>query len=274
MQYIIIVSLILIFIYIIAIMPKIINRKDLKDFSGKYFAHRGLHNNKDIPENSYSAFDLAVKHNYGIELDIHLTKDNVPVVFHDFTLERMCGVNFHIKDLTFDDLSKYTLKDSNEPIPTLENVLSLVDGKVPLIIEYKTGKMDTNICEHVQEMLDYYCGPYCIESFNPLVLFWYKSNRPSIIRGQLSAKYLYNKENDNNHGFILNFLLQNLSFNFFTRPDFIAFDHETPNLLGFQISRRLYKTPSFAWTIRSNNKLKKAYNNFDAYIFEGFLPNN
>lgn len=257
------------FIYILAVMPKVFNSKNLETNICKYFAHRGLHNNIDVPENSYLAFYLAVKNNYGIELDIHLTKDNIPVVFHDYSLLRMCGSNLKIENLTLKELSNYTLLNTNEHIPTLEEVLDLVNGKTPLIIELKLRSTNLSLCSYTQELLNDYKGLYCIESFNPLALLWYKKHYPNIIRGQLSTTFL---KEDNDSSVICNFLLQNLLFNFITKPDFIAFNHKTPKLLVLRLCRSLYKVPLLAWTIESSNELEKAYEFFDAYIFEGFMP--
>lgn len=250
-------------------MPRVFNKKNLEAWTYKYFAHRGLHNNIEVPENSSLAFSLAVKSNYGIELDIHLTKDNIPVVFHDQSLLRMCGVDLEIEDLTLKELRNYTLLNTNENIPTLKEVLELVNGKTPLIIELKIKSTNISLCLYVQALLKDYKGLYCIESFNPLALLWYRKHYPNVIRGQLSTAFL---KEGNDNPVIWNFLLQNLLFNFITKPDFIAFNHKTPKLLGLKLCRTLYKTPLVAWTIKSSSELEKVYNFFDAYIFEGFIP--
>ena len=118
-------------------------------------------------------------------------------------------------------------------------------------------------------MLDEYQGAYCMESFNPLVLLWYKRNRPSIIRGQLSSKLLENNKDGNKK---LNFMLANMLFNFITRPDFIAFSHQYTRILSFKICRKLFKVSTFAWTIRTVDELENARKYFDSFIFEGFRP--
>lgn len=251
-------------------MPKMVKRKDLTLWKNKFYAHRGLHNNAmNIPENSLTAFLSAVENNYGIELDVHITKDKIPVVFHDYSLLRMCGVNKDIEDLTFEELNKLTLHKTKERIPTLESVLDLVKGKVPLIVEFKSNGQNISVCKYAQPFLEKYQGTYCIESFNPLVLLWYKRNYPSIIRGQLSSKLLEDNKEGNKR---LNFLLENMLFNFITQPDFIAFSHEYPQMLSFKICRNLFKTPTFAWTVRSNEELIEARKYFDSFIFEDFKP--
>ncbi len=250
-------------------MPKVFNKKDLDHWTCKYFAHRGLHNNTDVPENSFLAFSLAIEEKYGIELDVHLTKDNIPVVFHDYSLLRMCGADLKIERLTLKELNNYTLLNTNKHIPTLEEVLELVNGKVPLIIELKIKRTDMSLCFHAQELLNNYKGLYYIQSFNPLALLWYKRRYPNIIRGQLSSAFL---KEDNGNSVVWNFLLQNLLFNFTTKPDYIAFNHKTPKLLSLRLCRDLYKTPLVAWTIESNSELEKSRKFFDIFIFEGFKP--
>lgn len=256
--------------YLLALMPKMFSRADITPFRGIFYAHRGLHNNiTRTPENSIDAFKLAIENQYGIELDVRLTKDNIPVVFHDVNLKRVCGLDKKVRDLTFDELNNLYLFDSNERIPLLTTVLELVNGEVPLIIELKTSRNDTSVCKIVAPILDNYNGIYCIESFNPLLVIWYKNNRPNVIRGQLSTNYFKNGiKNDK----LLNLLLQNLLFNFAAKPDFIAYNYKYSNMLSYVLCHKLYKTPTFAYTIGSKEELQKSQDRFDFFIFEGFRP--
>lgn len=260
----------LVILYLLGVMPRIFFPKDLTGFKGRYYAHRGLHKDTNIiPENSISAFKLAIENQYGIELDVRLTKDNIPVVFHDTTLLRVCGVDKCVRDLTFDELSNLYLYDSKERIPLFTEVLDLVDGQVPLIIELKTNENDIAVCKVVAPILDNYSGVYCVESFNPLILIWYKKNRPMVIRGQLSTNYI--KDGITNER-LLNFLLQNLLFNFATKPDFIAFNYKYRNMPSYVLCRNIYKTPTFAYTIGSKKALEESKDSFDLFIFERFEP--
>ena len=257
-------------IYLILIMPEMINRKNFNAFNGRYYAHRGLHDNSsDAPENSIEAFKLAVERGYGIELDVQLTKDDIPVVFHDANLKRVCGVDKKVKELNLEELQYLKLFKSNEHIPLFTDVLKIIDGKMPVIVEFKTKGSDTNVCDIVAPILDNYQGIYCVESFDPLTVRWYKKNRPQVIRGQLSTNYI--KGGVKNDRF-LNLMLQNLLFNIITKPDFIAFNHVYGNMLSFNISRKLYKVPTFAFTICSREELIGNKDRFDYFIFEGFEP--
>lgn len=268
---ILLIFLIFIVLYLIAIMPKMHKRHDMTPWMGRYYAHRGLHQSKKkTPENSLAAFQLAVEHNYGIELDVQLTKDRIPVVCHDYSVKRVCGIDKKICDMTLEELQHLKLYTSNETIPKFESVLKLINGKVPIIVEFKVEAHDTSVCDIAAPMLDHYKGQYCIESFNPLVLLWYKKNRPSIIRGQLSSNLLKDKEEGDKR---LYFILSNLLLNFLTKPDFIAYNHIHTDMLSFGICRKLYHVPTFAWTIQSQEALDESKTYFDYVIFDKFIPN-
>lgn len=257
-------------IYLVLIMPKMLNRRKFCAFNDIYYAHRGLHNNSsNAPENSLEAFKLAVENGYGIELDVQLTKDKIPIVFHDANLKRVCGIDKNVRELTFNELQELKLFNSDKQIPLFTDVINIIKGRVPLIVEYKAKGNDTEVCDILAPILDSYEGVYCIESFNPLILMWYKKSRPQVIRGQLSTNYLRGGvKNDR----LLNFLLQNLLFNIITKPDFIAFNHKYSNMLSLNICRILYKIPTFAYTIGSMEDLMRNKKKFDYFIFEGFIP--
>lgn len=258
-------------LYLLAIMPHMRNRPNLTPFKGRYYAHRGLHNNKtEAPENTLAAFRKAVEAGYGIEMDIQLTKDKVPVVIHDYTLKRVCKKDVRVDSLTLKELRQYTVCKSKEKIPTLAEVLKLVDGRVPLIVEFKVEATDLSLCEIAPPMLDQYKGVWCMESFNPLCVRWYKKNRPGVMRGQLSDHFVKSGEKGNR---ILFWLLKGLFFNFLTKPDFIAYNHHYPNTWSLVIDKVVYRIPTFAWTIRSQEELEAARKRFDFMIFDRFIPN-
>lgn len=266
---IIIIIAVLIFLYFLAIMPRLGNRKARRDFLGIYYAHRGLHDNaSDAPENSLAAFKKAVEAGYGIEMDVQLTKDKVPVVFHDFTLKRICGKEGKVCDYTLKELKEFKLCDSEEEIPEFSQVLKAVGGKVPLIIELKVEWTDVSVCPLVDEMLQSYKGLYCIESFNPLALFWYRRNHSDVVRGQLSDGFLKSGEFKG----ILYVILQNLMLNWATKPDFVAYNHKYADVCARKICRGLYKNMAAAWTIKSQKELENARNKFDIFIFDSFIP--
>ena len=160
----VLLSLVYLFVIIRPRAKKCENKALLCDY-----AHRGLHG-ETVPENSLLAFDLAAKEEYGIELDVQLSADGEVMVFHDYRLARMTGCEKKLCELTAAELSGLRLKGTDEKIPTFREVLALVDGRVPLLVELKGESTDTSLCPKVAELLREYGGAYCIESFNPLLL--------------------------------------------------------------------------------------------------------
>lgn len=150
-------------LYFLAIMPRLSHRSERIKFTDVYYAHRGLHDNaSEAPENSLAAFVRAVKAGYGIEMDIQLSKDRIPVVFHDFTLKRVCGREGKVCDYTYQELKEFKLYNSGETIPRFEDVLKAVGGRVPLIVELKVEWMDISVCPLADALLQDYRGLYCL----------------------------------------------------------------------------------------------------------------
>lgn len=264
------VLVIIIALYLLAIMPKLTRNKNIKGMNGWLYAHRGLHNNKsEAPENSLKAFAMAVEKGYGIELDVQLTKDLVPVVFHDYNLKRACYKDIQVSSIPYEELKEYKLFKSEEKIPTLSEVLMLVDGKVPLIIELKIPWRADQLCSKVSELLKDYKGFYVIESFNPFGLVWYKKHHPEVIRGQLSTDFLKEKIAGDP---VQYFLLKHLLLNFMTKPDFIAYHHVYKEALSFTLCRKLFRTKPVAWTIQSQEQLDSSKGYYDLFIFDSFIP--
>ena len=259
----------LVVLYFLMIMPRIVYKPDTSPFMEWLYAHRGLHDNAEkVPENSLIAFRKAVEGGFGIELDVQMSRDGVPVVFHDFTLKRMCGVEGRVCDYSYDELRRFSLIGSGERIPKFAEVLKLVNGRAPLIVELKTERTDMSVCRAVDRLCSQYIGLYCIESFNPLAVFWYRRHRKNIVRGQLSDAFI--KEGE--YVGTMSFLLQNLMFNWVGRPDFIAYNCKYPRMLSARLCRRLYRSKTAAWTVRSREQLAEARKNFDIFIFDSFVP--
>ena len=130
------------------IAPGAVTKRQKAPFMGRNFAHRGLHSeDKSVPENSLEAFRLAGRAGYGAELDVRLTKDGQVVVFHDDTLDRMCGVSARVDEKSYDELKLLSLAGTNQRIPLLTEVLETYGGRGPLIVEIKHGCRDRELCE-------------------------------------------------------------------------------------------------------------------------------
>ena len=256
--------------YLFASAPGIHKKTKWQHLTGWDYAHRGLYDNEHgIPENSMAAFRRAVDKGYGIELDVHLTADNQLVVFHDDTLTRMCGMNKKISSFLYSDLMQLRLLGTEEGIPLFKDVLELIDGKVPLIIELKVDGSNQNLlCPLVWQLLSRYKGDYCIESFHPFVLQWFKRHEPQVVRGQLSCNFF--KENP--HCDVVLFLMSNLMTNFFTHPDFIAYKYLDLDNPAVIYNRKLFQIMTVVWTIPGKPTYDRFKNKVDAMIFEGFEP--
>lgn len=233
------------------------------------YAHRGLHDRDNtIPENSLPAFSSAVSANYGIELDLNLTTDDQVVVFHDDNLKRICGIDRKIADCSWEELLQYRLSGTEERIPLFSEVLSLVGGRVPFIIEFKNTKRNKALCEKAAALLDTYDGPYCIESFHPGIVAWFRKHRPNVVRGQLAAGRKEYGRLPVWQVILLSSMLTNVS----SRPHFAAYRHEDSHRkFKLWLFRRL-GGKLVGWTVRDMDDIEWCKRYFDVIIFEYFRP--
>lgn len=244
-------------------------RAEMDAFKNVRYAHRGLHSD-GVPENSMSAFSAAVEAGYGIELDVRLSSDGELVVFHDDTLDRMTAESGRVDERTTAELKAIKLNGSSDTIPTFREVLELVEGKIPLIVEIKEASGKYDVTEKTVEMLKAYTGPFVVESFNPLAIGRVKKIAPEFMRGFLSQHFCSNKK----HKGFMYFLLQHMMFNFIARPDFIAYRHNDfyMPVLKF-IKKHHKKIPLIAWTVENAEDDAKAIENgFSAIIFQYYHP--
>ena len=241
------------------------------------YAHRGFHDKPTVPENSMLAFRRAASEGFGIELDVHLTKDKKLAVIHDSSLQRTCGIDLNIEEITLEEAQVYFLEKSEEVIPEFEDVLEVVSGKVPLIVEIKSaGGNDRELTDAVMTALEGYDGLYCIESFSPSVVGYLRKAYPDVVRGQLAGCLNKNFDKKNAGGSggeptltrLQDFLLKNLWVNIAGRPDFVAYRYEDRDMDAFVN----FKGAKFLWTIRSYDDLQACEKSGAAGIFEQFNP--
>lgn len=257
-------------IYLLMIRPCVSRSAQFAPFENTMIAHRGLFdNNSDAPENTLPAFEAAIRKGFGIELDVQMTLDGKLVVFHDWDLKRMAGIHWKISDHTYKELCRYPVGNSQERIPLFSDVLKLVNGAVPMVIEIKVGYDYRKTTEAVARMLSDYHGVYCVECFNPLALSWYRKHVPQVIRGQLSMDY---EKDPVKMPWLVKIILTNLMMNFCAKPDFISYNHKDQRKKGFRLCRKLFRVKTAAWTIKNEQELENAKGLFDVFIFDGFLP--
>ncbi len=227
-------------------------------------AHRGVWNNKNIPENSMLAFKTALKENYPIEFDIHLTKDNVLIVFHDDNLKRMTGKDINICDARYDEIKKLCLLKTKQKIPTLKEVLDLVDGKVLLDIEIKTPKVtgEKELVNKLLEDLKDYEGDILLKSFNPVIMKKIKRKTKKKYPIGLLLDYQYDNK-------FVNFLFKTKLPIKYLRPNFLAINKKMINPMFYYKMHRKYSI--LLWTITSEiqkSRYQKEYKDL------GYICNN
>ena len=242
--------------------------KTRQDFYHLNLAHRGLHTkDKKVPENSLAAFGRAADAGYGIELDLQLSKDGKVVVFHDDTLNRVCGIDGRVDAYTYEELCNFRLCGTEERIPLFSEVLELVDGRVPLLVEFKNGPRNDLLCSLTLPMLRAYNGIFCIESFSPLIVRWFRKNAPDIMRGQLASSFSeMKKELPGWQAFVLS----NCLLNFLARPHFIAYYVDKHSLL-VKLCEALGAMRA-VWTVRPDCDIEYLKKTRDILIFELYEP--
>ena len=262
------VFIVLVIIWLMLIMPARSSKTQRAPFQNRTFAHRGLfEQDQSVPENSLEAFQNAVDADYGVELDVQLTKDKVVVVFHDDTLKRACGVEGRVDAYTFEELQAFPLFGSSHRIPTFTDVLGVLDGRIPVIVELKSGGDWKRLCELTLELLNGYQGDYCVESFHPLLVRWFYKHAPLILRGQLSEAFRFSK---NYAPFYQSFMMSRLLTNLLTHPQFIAY-HIGPKCLSVRIAEAM-GAMKVAWTARPKDDHQALTKHNDAIIFEHYRP--
>lgn len=230
----------------------------VNNFKFILIAHRGIYNNLNIPENSIKSFKKAVNNGIPIELDIHLTKDNKLVVFHDDNIIRMTGTYKKIRKCTYDELKQFYLLETEEKIPLLSDVFKLVDGKVLIDVEIKDDKRVSRTCRELIRLLNKYNGPVIIQSFHPKYISWLKKVKPKYICGLLIT---------NAKGFCYNIMDSKIVLDIL-RPDFIAYNK---NIISCRKVQKLREKMSvISWTIKSREELDNAKKYSDSIITEYF----
>lgn len=257
--------LILTVLYLFLIAPAA-KKPDDRRLRGWLYAHRGLHDG-NVPENSMRAFRLAVEKGYGMELDVQLTRDGALVVHHDGSLKRVCGVDRLIREVDYDDLPP--LPDGSR-IPLLREVLDMVDGRAPIIVEVKHHGGAARVAKAAHEALKSYNGAYCVESFDPTAMYYFRKNAPHIVRGQLASGGRRDRDAQNAVSYIA---LKYLLVNVLSRPHFVAYSVPTDRVVSMWLMKNLFKPPLACWTVREQKVLDYASKEGYLYpIFELFIP--
>ena len=214
------------------------------------FAHRGLHFGSAVPENSLAAFRAALDLGAGIECDLRLTADNRIIIFHDADAQRLCGDPLKIGRSSWKDVAQ--LRVGGEPIPTIQDLLSLVAGRAPLLLEVKVGKDIWRWLPALAGALAGYRGRFGVMSFDPRISRLMKTNMPDVRRGLVVRDSLP--------------AARRQMAIWLADPQFVAVDR---GALGKAWVARLRECiPVYSWTIRTTEERAQASVHADALIWE------
>lgn len=233
---------------------------------GKPFAHRGLYSDAR-PENSLAAIEEAVRAGFPVEIDVQVTSDGQAVVFHDWNLLRLTGLDARLRDVSASRLAELTLLGTAERIPTLQAVLDLVAGRAPILVEIKNRRYPTRLEPVTGKILAAYDGPFAIQSFNPYTLGWFRWRYPRMIRGQISCAF----DTDDMAGWKKR-ILEHYGMNWMTAPQFISHHWVRLPARAPSLLRALWKLPLLGWTVRSEEEMAAALHVCDNVVFEKFIP--
>lgn len=236
-------------------------------------AHRGLHDAaRSIAENSRSAVVAAMGKGYAIEVDLQCAAGNRPIVFHDTTLDRITEESGPVAGRDVEALRAIQLKGSEDRILSLPDLLALVGGYVPLVLEVKStwtgdGAFEANIAQE----LSAYTGPVAIMSFDPHAVAAFLKNAPALPRGLVAGRF-----GDTEYWPDLSpaqrFAMRHLLTSAFAQPHFIAYDVSALPAVAPLVAKALFGLPLLAWTVKTEADRARALRYADAMIFEGIQP--
>jgi glycerophosphoryl diester phosphodiesterase len=238
-------------------------------------AHRGLHNAKrGIIENTAPAFEAAIAKGYGIECDVRPAADSLPVVFHDEALSRLVAGRGPIAKVTERQLQSLHHRVGGAPILTFTELLELVSGRVPLLVEVKSEwhPPQKSFLGKLAAAASAYRGPIALMSFDPAVMTVIRTLAPNVPRGMISGSYIgagwWSRRISSKRAAALRDLLESGP----VAPDFYAYDVNALPTPVTEYARLVQGLPLFTWTVRTAKQRRIAANSADAMIFEGFEP--
>ena len=224
------------------------------------YAHRGLHGN-GVPENSLLGAKRAIEASMGIECDIQRSADGQAMVFHDWKLDRLTEVEAETATLSASELQQLHYSGSTEQIATLPDLLELIAGRVPLLIEIKSKpNYDVHAsCATVAGDLQGYTGEFAVMSFDPRVARWFRKNMPQICAGLVMR--------EDEHGYTQMAWQRRLAL-WLAKPYFLAY-HIAALPCPWVARLRESGMPILTWTVNSAEFRARALANADALVSEG-----
>ena len=262
--------IVLFIVYLLLVLPQRADEAKFAPFQGLMAAHRGLYEkDQSVPENSLEAFRRAAEEGFGVELDVQLSKDGAVVVFHDDTVDRMTGYKGRVDSFTLEELQAMPLMGTEHRMPLFTDVMAVLDGKSPTIVELKSTPNYPELCEKTLAILRTLKGPYCVESFDPRIVRWFYKNAPDLVRGQLTEAFFYWRH-EGRLPLWRCILMHTLCVNFLTHPQFIAFGRGRRPLCML-LGRKLGAKTVF-WTEHPDSDHALLAKRYDCRIFEHYRP--
>lgn len=264
-----IAAFVLFVVYLFSVLPQKADPVKTAPFRGLMAAHRGLYEkDQSVPENSLEAFKRAADYGCGVELDVQLSKDGAVVVFHDDTVDRMTDRKGRVDSFTLEELQAMPLMGTEHRMPLFTDVMAVLDGKSPTIVELKSTPNFEELCTKTLAILRTLKGPYCVESFDPRIVRWFCKNAPDLVRGQLTEAFPYWRKAG--ASFWKALMMHCLFVNFLTHPQFIAFGRGHRPLCMFV--GRAIGTMRVFWTERPDADHETLAKRYDCRIFEHYRP--
>lgn len=242
--------------------------KDATWLTQKPIAHRGLHDGRRIPENSLAAFEKAIAQGTPVECDVRMSADGAIIVFHDADLKRLTGDTRILAHTSHSAIADLSLYETQQKIPTLGEVLKLIDGRVPLLIEIKNNGRVGRLEESVRDLLDSYQGDYALQSFNPLSVLWFLQHAPYAVTGQI----IQCSPSRQVRITLKRWALRMKWYMHKQYPDFISYEDKCFPHHYFASLHKKKKIPVLAWTIDSKEKQNMVNDYSDNIIFEKIEP--
>lgn len=228
-----------------------------------YICKNGL-TSDELPENTIGAYKNAVKNNYAIMMTVQMISDETIICFSDMNLARLTKQNGYTVNLTRADLENMKIDGTDYCIPTLEEALKAINGKVPVLINVLNENGITKLGSALMKVLSNYKGEYAVMSNNPLTVKWFKENAPQVTRGIKSCHF-----KAKNLGAFRTSKLRKLKYNKICDPNFIAYN--APHLPNRYV-RKYKQLPLLAWGVTSAERYMQLAPHCDNIIFDGFIP--
>ncbi len=248
--------------------------RDLSWLTARPIAHRGFHDRAaGILENTLSAAEAAIARGFSIELDLQASADGVPMVFHDFTLDRLTAETGRVSERTAADLEKIAITGGPDRIITFRTYLESVAGRAGLLVELKSDfSANDTLIAPVVEALSRYDGPIAVMSFDPRLIIALRKAAPQILRGITADETACDDDDWATLAIWQRLALRHILHAPWSRPDFVSYHVTALPMAGPFVLKHVFGTALLSWTVRTEVERQASARHADQMTFEGFDP--